>query len=166
MLQIIHKQGQSYVHLAKSFQIFLYLLKTNVLLAQGIVIQLRPSAHPDPYQHKGIFWAEITQVVQSGFFSPASRTCTRKWELPTANVTSAHAGMWFSTRHTALYLYTWGNVNMLLHYYQTLPCSIYFSLLVALCQKTKWKQLHPLTGEDYPCFTYFLNINIIGSLRS
>lgn len=39
MLQIIHKQGQSYLYLAKSFQIFLHLLKTNVLLAQGIVIE-------------------------------------------------------------------------------------------------------------------------------
>lgn len=92
MLQIIDKEGQSYIYLAKSFQIFLYLSKTDVLLAQAIVIELILSAHPDLYRHKGIFYAETMQVLQP-IFSPASRTCTGKGELPPTRLTSGHTGM-------------------------------------------------------------------------
>uniref|UniRef100_A0A8C9NHH3 Tissue factor n=1 Tax=Serinus canaria TaxID=9135 RepID=A0A8C9NHH3_SERCA len=107
MLQIIHENGQSYLYLAKSLQIFLFLSKTNVLPAQGVVIELRPNAHPDPYQHKDIFFAETMQVVQS-VFSPTSRTCTRKWELPPTRSTSGHAG--YTDLPIAVNI-TWSSIN-------------------------------------------------------
>ena len=137
MLQIIHKERQSYTYLAKSFQIFPYLTKNNVLLAEGVIIELILNVHPDLYQHKGIY-AETMQVVQPGFF-PAYKTCTRKWELLPTRLTARHICMWFSMRYTVLSLYTCINVGMLLHHYKTQPCSICFPLLMSSPQKPKWK---------------------------
>lgn len=91
MLQIIHMERQRYTYLAKSFQIFPYLTKNNVLLVEGVIIELILNVHPDLYQHKGIY-AETMQVVQPGFF-PAYRTCTRKWELLPTRLTARHICM-------------------------------------------------------------------------
>lgn len=137
MLQIIHKGRQSYTYLAKSFQIFTYLSKTNVLLVQGVVIELILNAHSNLYRHKGIY-AQTMQVVQS-FFFPVYSPFTRKWELPPTTLTARHTCMWFSMRHTVLCLYTCMNVSVLLQHYQTQPCSICFPLLMSSPQKPKGK---------------------------